>query len=231
MSQKINPKSLRLGNSLTWSIKVQSYGCNKYKYLNSFYKFNKNLYFLDNLDKQKRFVNYTEFWYNKSKINFKLYLKNNVSDINYYFLLNRLLSNIKYLFSNNIQVNIRIYSNFINFYSSKALVNYGNYLFKKWNYTPKKIFSILVYLLTKQLNSKKICYGKFGPLKLNLKGFKIILTGRFEASKNQMSKELKVNIGALPLTTLNNNIDFWTTKLYTKLGVCNLKIWLFYQII
>nr|YP_011017728.1 ribosomal protein S3 [Heterosiphonia pulchra]WQF69551.1 ribosomal protein S3 [Heterosiphonia pulchra] len=226
MSQKINPKSLRLGNSLIWSLINQHYG-NKKQNIFCFNYF-KTLNLLDSNIKNQ-ILSYFEYQLNSSDFILKIYLKNNVYSIKYNFIFNNISRNIKYLFHNKIKINIRIYSYSIYFYSCKALINYSIYLAKSLNYVPKKIFSTLIYLLTKQLNYKKVYYSKFGPLKLKLYGFKVSLKGRFETSKSQMSKEIKFSHGSLSLVNLNSHIDFLSTDLYTKLGVCNLKIWLFYK--
>nr|YP_009295190.1 ribosomal protein S3 [Dasya binghamiae]AOH77202.1 ribosomal protein S3 [Dasya binghamiae] len=80
------------------------------------------------------------------------------------------------------------------------------------------------------MNTNKISLCKKGPQKLILKGYKITLSGRFENTKNPMSKTYTTKNGFITLTSLNNNIDFISKNLYTKLGICNIKIWLFYKI-
>jgi NAD-dependent DNA ligase len=98
------------------------------------------------------------------------------------------------------------------------------YLFVNLNFSPKKILAIISDFITNKLNLKKLSYSKNGPLTCYLKGYKLILTGRFENTKTSMSKTLILKKGSLNSTSLNNRVDFFTKNLNTKFGLCNFKI-------
>ena len=66
--------------------------------------------------------------------------------------------------------------------------------------------------------------GKNGLEQKSLKGFKIQLKGRFEPTKNSMSKSLTVKKGKINSMKLNDSIIFINQIFYTKLGLSNLKI-------
>ena len=85
-----------------------------------------------------------------------------------------------------------------------------------------------MHLLVLQLNSAKILTSKTGLKVLKFKGFKLKLSGRFEESKNQMSKTLEQTSGSISLLSTSSYIEFSTLNINSKLGVCNIKIWLFY---
>lgn len=62
-------------------------------------------------------------------------------------------------------------------------------------------------------------------------GFKVQLKGRFESTKNSMSKTVNFKVGKINSTNLNSSINFLSYTFYTKLGLSNLKIWLFYKFV
>lgn len=78
--------------------------------------------------------------------------------------------------------------------------------------------------LKKHLEYLIITIGKNGLEQKLLKGFKIQLKGRYEVTKNSMSKSLIIKKGKVNSMKLDNNIAFMNQVLYTKLGLSNLKI-------
>ena len=81
-----------------------------------------------------------------------------------------------------------------------------------------------------QLGTKKSMYTSKGPLTLQLSGFKFKLSGRFDNSRNQMTKTVKYGKGSLPMPSINTYSEYSHTHIYTKSGVCGLGIWLTYTI-
>ena len=92
----------------------------------------------------------------------------------------------------------------------------------------KKILKRVTFVLNSCLNSKKIVYNNKGPILLRLRGFKIKISGRFDNTRNQMSKMLSNGGGNLPLSKLNSYIEYHNSKIYTNSGLNNLQVWLFY---
>ena len=60
-------------------------------------------------------------------------------------------------------------------------------------------------------------------------GYKIKLSGRVENTKNQMAKNITYKFGKVSLVTLNNQLDFISKTIFTKLGTYSLSIWLYYK--
>lgn len=139
-----------------------------------------------------------------------------------------MLANYFYWFNLKKKLIIKLYNN-SKVDNTYILLNYIEYLFNNLNYSVKKISIILALLLKKKLNSKKVVFLKNGPVDLIFKGYKIKLSGRIDNQKNQMAKSIIFKEGSLTLTNLNSYIDFKNINLNTKLGVCNIKIWLFYK--
>lgn len=227
MARKINLKSFRLGVTQLWLFYIQQYGKTFNKFF--FFKYWKsyNLIFKI-LNKHLIFVNQIEFWHTNSKIQIKLYTLKNLLNTKNFAKLQRIIHILSYWFYLKKNSKITVYSKISLSWSSVLFSLYINYLFKTLNYQPKKILAILTFLVKKKLHKTKIIFNKQGPQKIKLTGYKIILKGRFENSKNPMAKTISTQGGSLTSTTLNNNIDLLNKNLYTKLGKCNLKIWLFY---
>lgn len=231
MAQKLNPKSIRLGITQLWNIFVQPYGSNYKILILFFFNYLKSWFFFFKIfSKNKIFINSIEFWHTNSNLLIKVY----TNKFNFKYYSNKYLKKIIYIlfywFYFNKFIKIYFYTNNLKFYTSSLLLTYLEHLYKNLNYTPKKIIAILSLLLKKISTQNKITLSKKGPLKLKLKGYKIILNGRFENSKNQMAKKLIIKHGSLKLISINNYIDFSNKNFHTKLGACNIKLWLFYKI-
>ena len=143
-------------------------------------------------------------------------------------LLNKILVNTCVLLKKK-QVKFVIYIDSNNIYTTQILCTYACYLLKNLNYSLKKILAVISILLKHQWNLQIIIFSKKGPEKFILKGYKIMFKGRFSNQKNQMAKTMILNKGSLKLNTLNNYVDFKKINLFTKLGTCNMKIWLLYE--
>lgn len=142
----------------------------------------------------------------------------------------------------NIQCFLLFYENIIsstkiniylkkNFYLTSAFIkNYIFYLNIKYNYPPKKIFNFLILFLKNSINCSTVFLTSTGLNSKKLIGFKLQLKGRYETTKNSMSKVLVFKVGKINSTKLNSSINFLHYTFYTKLGVSNLKIWLFYKL-
>jgi len=131
---------------------------------------------------------------------------------------------LSFYFFNNIDLKIIFYNSIKRSYTTLFYKCYINYLFYKLNYSPRKIINILSRLLKNQIRVNKITDSSKGPLNLKLMGYKLTLKGRFENTKNQMAKKMNLSNGSVKLTTLDNYIDYIDVDLYTKLGICTIKI-------
>nr|YP_010620258.1 Ribosomal protein S3 [Amplisiphonia pacifica]WAX04294.1 Ribosomal protein S3 [Amplisiphonia pacifica] len=116
------------------------------------------------------------------------------------------------------------------YFSTFFLKSYILYLIYNKINSPKKIFNLLILLLKKNKFQKILSFSKNGLKKNTLIGFKIQLKGRYESTKNEMASCLLVKNGKVNSTNLNITISYINHFFYTKLGISNLKIWLFYSI-
>lgn len=223
MSQKVNSKSTKIGINQLWLTKTQKYGNNFYNFNLFFFYNKKKIDFILKISKLKiLFINEIKLLNKYSLFVLKIYIKkSNGFNIN-------LLANYFYWFNLKKKLIIKLYNN-SKVDNTYILLNYIEYLFNNLNYSVKKISIILALLLKKKLNSKKVVFLKNGPVDLIFKGYKIKLSGRIDNQKNQMAKSIIFKEGSLTLTNLNSYIDFKNINLNTKLGVCNIKIWLFYK--
>ena len=92
----------------------------------------------------------------------------------------------------------------------------------------KNVLRNVSKIILNQLGTKKSIYTTRGPLTLKLSGFRFKLSGRFDNSRNQMTKTLKYAGGSLPMPSINVYSEYSHTHIYTKSGVCGLGIWLTY---
>ena len=113
--------------------------------------------------------------------------------------------------------------------SSFLIVNYINYLFKKKINSPKKIVQSVYDFLKLQSKITKVEYTINGIRLMELKGFKLEISGCFDSPRSQIAKTLKCNYGRVPLTQLNGYVDYSRHTFFTKSGSCGFKIWLFYE--
>lgn len=223
MSRKINPISFRLGILQVWSSFFQNYGNSFQNYFQLlalkinvqylffyFYKYSK-FYFLN-----------TYLKINKSFIYFNFYCLNSVID-------EKLILSLPYFLK--VQFLLKFYIlSYFELTNLHLLITYINFLISK-NLNFLKIIRDLTLLFSFQISSKRTIMSCKGPLQLILTGFKIYLTGRFDHSRNQMSKCVSKQIGTLPLSSLHNYIEFKQFSANSKLGIIGFQIWIFYTIV
>lgn len=113
--------------------------------------------------------------------------------------------------------------------SSLLIVNYINHLKKKKANSPKKILQLIYNILKKQSKITKVTYTIQGIKLINLRGFKLEISGCFDSTRSQMAKKLKCNFGRVPLTKLKGYTDYSSYTFFTKSGSHGLKVWLFYE--
>nr|WAX04110.1 Ribosomal protein S3 [Polysiphonia sp.] len=113
--------------------------------------------------------------------------------------------------------------------SSDFWQNYLTYATLKLENSPKKLFNLIYLLLLQKLDQITLQTTRTGLKPKKFVGFKIQLRGRYELTKNAMSKSTNINVGKTNSTNLKLNIIFINYLFYTKLGVSSLKIWLFYS--
>lgn len=112
-------------------------------------------------------------------------------------------------------------SNFL--FSTSLIASYISFLLKQ-KIALRKLITFISFTIKNELGKKKIVVTTYGPVIFKLKGFKITISGRFEASSTQMSKTLKQSSGLVPLVSINDYIEFTSIPVFFKLGSCNLKI-------
>ena len=89
--------------------------------------------------------------------------------------------------------------------------------------------SMVVLILKQQVGQTKLIISKAGLKKIILKGFKVVIVGRFENSKTQMARRVSYKFGLLSLLSLNSFVEFSNIDVNSPLGTYNFKIWLFYH--
>ena len=225
MTKKISSTGKYLGISQDWFLNFQFYGKFYLYFFSSFFSFYKLL----NIVYKKTFNNKLLIF--KVNINFCFKLVNFYLgfiflklDIN---LVNLFFKNInQFLFNNFLETNLTFYFKNINQFSKKFLEMYLEYL--SLNYSPKKIFNLLVVFLRKKINNTNVLYLNSGVKKVQLKGFKVQLKGRYELSKSTLSKKQFFKFGKVTSNNLNNLLQFSNKIIYSKLGLSTIKIWYFY---
>nr|YP_009546463.1 ribosomal protein S3 [Gelidium kathyanniae]AYO27811.1 ribosomal protein S3 [Gelidium kathyanniae] len=231
MAQKTNPIGLRLGINQVWDSTVQNYGRHHRVYTN----FVKNQFLFNYFLKQHSELrnvglfsqNYLTLKYASSCIDFTYNTK--ILQTNDKFSkysteeIKLILKNI-----NIVEANVKLFCTSKSTFTANLLAIYAVYLFEQ-NLTLKKIITSLTLFLKRQLKVRKIVYLKNAPQELKLIGFKVRISGRFENTRNRMAKAYEQSVGSLSMVRLKNIIEFHNQTIYTKLGVCNLQIWLIYK--
>nr|YP_009441344.1 ribosomal protein S3 [Lympha mucosa]ATN23353.1 ribosomal protein S3 [Lympha mucosa] len=226
MSRKINPISFRLGLSQVWNGLFQLYGKNLCFYSNILH----SKLILENYVKkffitQELFLDSFCWSTNKKQITLFITYKDT---LNYQLLKVGKLKDLIHLL---LDLNFKLYllktSNWVN--SAVLLTNYTTYNLKR-DFNFKKVLKDTFTMVNKHLNIKKVVYSNKGPVILNLKGFKFKISGRFDNIRNQMSKTTNQVEGSLPFSQLNSYVEYHNSNIYTKSGVNNLQIWLFYTL-
>lgn len=231
MAQKTNPIGLRLGTNQVWDLIVQKYGKRQKSYLNFLKEqFLFNHFFIQHIEFKNIGLFVQKYFiakYNSNNIsityNTNLFLPGDV-------LSKKLVKKTQLVLKDTFEVeaNIKLFYSSKSILTANLLTSYVNYLFEK-NFTLKKIVSNLISFLKYQLGAKKIVYLRNAVQELELIGFKIKVSGRFENTRNRMAKTYEQNIGFLSLTCLKNVIEFHNQVIYTKLGTCSFQVWLIYK--
>lgn len=226
MSQKINPISFRLGLSQVWNNTFQLYGKNLPPYISFLYlKLTLYNYLRRYLNSKQVFLGSLYWFILKDKIVLLIIYE---SCFNSNLLkLEKLNLFLHFLTNWNLKLYLLKQTSWVN--TPALIISYILYNRKK-NFSLKKILKRVTFILNSRLNSKKIVYNTKGPIFLRLKGFKIKISGRFDNTRNQMSKTLSNSGGNLPLSKLNSYIEYHNSKIYTNSGLNNLQVWLFYTI-
>lgn len=226
MSQKINPINFRLGATQVWNTSFQIYGKSNSLYSNSFYL---NFFVF-------QVTAFLHKWTNFLLTDYYLIILKNKVIINFFYpseLLN-VPQNTEYLSS--------IFSNWYNsviilngypkdqwFSSLGLIINYAKHLLT-CNVNKSKVLFDLCSFFKNRLGHKKIIESSQGLALVEFVGFKVSLKGRVDNVGNQLSKSISYKVGVLPLTSTKTFVEFSNSTIYTNLGNCEFRIWLFYKI-
>nr|YP_009402602.1 ribosomal protein S3 [Sheathia arcuata]ARX95742.1 ribosomal protein S3 [Sheathia arcuata] len=226
MSQKINPISFRLGLSQVWNNTFQLYGKNLSSYTSFLYlKLVLYNYLRRYLDSKQVFFGPLHWLVLKDKIILLVIYR---SCFNSNLLkLEKLTLFLRFLTNWNLKLYLLKQMSWVN---TPALITAYILYNRKKKISLKIILKRVTFVLSSCLNSKKIVYNSKGPISLRLKGFKIKISGRFDNTRNQMSKTLSNSEGSLPLSKLNSYMEYHNSEIYTNSGLNNLQVWLFYTI-
>nr|WCH57919.1 ribosomal protein S3 [Hypnea nidifica] len=230
MAQKINPTSVRLGISQLWLSNIQFYGKSFKLYFLSFHYYLRSFLFLRKVSNIMGFIIYHQQWKitKLGSIVLNLYYGQSffVLDKNFLEFYKKIQKTFNILFLKKIEISFYLLT--FSPLSKNLLHSYSQFLGSN-NLTSKKILWNISILLNKYLNSSKLVYTPKGVKVFKLKGFKIQISGRIDDSKTQMAKSLNLNVGISRLTSLEDSIVYITNVVYSKSGICGLKIWLFYE--
>ena len=227
MSQKINPISFRLGLFQVWNDTISTYNKKSNFYL---------------LNQKNNFENYLSSLLLKMELylgNFTLVLSPNKVLIiitysepgNSFFQPSNLIHDLSNIVRKIFQVSSSIYLIKHTSWSTSSELIKSYLLSENSKALPlKNVLRNTSKLILNQLGTKKSVYTSRGPLLLRLSGFKFKLSGRFDNSRNQMTKTIKYGNGSLPMPSINTYSEYSHTHIYTKSGVCGLGIWLIYTI-
>nr|YP_010620005.1 Ribosomal protein S3 [Symphyocladiella dendroidea]WAX04018.1 Ribosomal protein S3 [Symphyocladiella dendroidea] len=230
MAKKINSSGKCLALTTLWVNQFQSYG--KFSFFSKtdfllFFFLTKILIKQLNLNK-KNFITKTQNFILSTQVFFifSLVFINSEVFLKFYRFF---IIIWRYNISSRLSFNLCFYIAKNQYFSTIFLKNYILYLINNNINSPKKIFNLLILLLKKNKFQSIVSFSKKGLKKNIFIGFKIQLKGRYEATKNGMSSRLLIKNGKINSTNLNITINFINHFFYTKLGITNLKIWLFYS--
>ena len=230
MSQKINPVKNKLGILQTWNDQFPKYGYAFRNYKKFVQSKNYSFVYLKRyLYKNKLLIENIEFRQltHQFMIKISVFKLKQSSSIfkSKYVVLNNLFNWL------NFPTKLVLYQKTNLSNSSCLLNNYVFYLLTQKRSSVKQILQVLYTILKKQAYQTKLIFTVKGLQLTKFRGFKIEITGCFEASRSQMAKTLKCNFGSTPLTKLNGYVDYSSTHFFTKFGSCGFKLWLFYELI
>nr|AYR06679.1 ribosomal protein S3 [Rhodogorgon sp.] len=233
MAQKINPLSFRLGLLQIWNSTLQRYGKLFTPYILMNYRKKQVVNFLIRcLDNKELILSKIEFIILNHKIVINItYLKLEKDDLTEkekLIIIKQLRKNLVQWFNSSIFIYFYYKKNWLN--SAILMSNYITILVGNKSDILKKILHNNFKFVQNWAKNKKVIYYKQGIIFLTLKGFKICLSGCFDASRVQMTKTIKYNFGFLPLTKLDSYVEYSYRQIFTKYGTCGLKIWFFYEI-
>ena len=145
---------------------------------------------------------------------------------------NTLITNTSSILINWIKtpLKLNVYTIYTHSSSSLGVSNYIKHLIEEKNLSFKKILEETKEKIYKEKGLLKIISTKKGLKRVNLIGYNIQIKGCFEPSSNQMSKIFHSKNGRTSINSLNNYIEYSNSFIYTKYGVCGIKVWLFYKI-
>lgn len=226
MSKKISSISKYLGLSQNWFINFQPYNKSYNYFFTCFTLLNssKKIIFSNNFFISNYLINFLN---NFTEISFKIYYFNSFNLQKLQFLYFRL----KHFLLNNFfidKLGLSFFIDKLGLLSNSFLNYYLNHLVLNLNNSPKKIFNLLIILLKNQLNFTKYLILNSGFRKVQLKGFKVQLKGRFELSKSTLAKTICLKFGNITTNSFNHTLELLQKPLYSKLGKSSIKIWLFY---
>lgn len=227
MSQKISPTSNKLGITKIWDHGFSKYGQNFKNYVKFIYPRNYIFNYISQLClKYDLLIENINIFQTVSNSNIEVFVVS-LKDLYKFNIEKRYLSVVSIWI--NSSFNLSFYKNLNINRSSLLINNYIFYLFFNKLSSPKKVLQFVFKVLKNQKKKIQIKYTSKGIKVIELKGFKIEITGCFESSRSQMAKIIKCNFGTIPLTKLNGYVDYSKKTLFTKFGSCGLKVWLFYE--
>nr|AYR06608.1 ribosomal protein S3 [Renouxia sp.] len=233
MAQKINPLSFRLGALQLWTDTLQKYGKIFTPYvLINYQKKQINNVFIHYLRSKELILDDTKVIIINHRVTVNIVClelkKNSLTERKKLILAEELRKILSQWFNSLVFINFYFKKNWL---SSAALTsNYIIILIDRKINTFKKTLQDNFRVLKNCVGIKKVVYYRKGVATLILKGVKIYLSGCFDISRTQMSKTIKYNFGLLSLTKVNSYIEYSYKEIFTKYGVCSLRVWFFYEI-
>ena len=227
MGQKVNPKGFRIGLSNLWHDEGQCYG-KSFKNPKNLLKETRNIFtFLNQYFESKKLV--------RGQVEQKVFNKLKKYSIQYVPILPKSTPAIcntatktTYAFKKNIQV--RNYNATLWYQNGPLLCEFIKVSLKK-GIAFRKIINTIQQLLVLKTPHKIVLKTSFGTNIMEYTGLKVRYTGRFGGSRSRMASSIVCLIGAVSLQKIETHIQFYSSSLHTKQGLCNLQVWMAYKTI
>jgi len=225
MGQKIDPRGFRIGLSDLWHDESQCYG-KSFKNQKNLLKETRNIFeFLNQYFESKKLI--------QGKTNQKV--SNKIKEYNVQYvpvspkaasLTHNMGLTAANVFKKNIQV--RNYNTTLWYQNGPLLCEFTKTSLKK-GIAFRKIINTVQRLLELQTPHQIVLKTSSGTKIMEYTGLKVRYTGRFGGSRSRMASNIVYRIGAVSLQKIETHIQFYTSSLHTKQGLCNIEIWMAYK--
>jgi len=227
MGQKINPRGFRIGLSDLWHDEGQCYG-KGFRNQKNLLKETRNISeFLNQYFDSKKLI--------QGQTNKKEFNKLKKYNIQYVptlpkvtSLTHNMATKTAYVFKKNIQV--RNYNTTFWYQNGPLLGEFIKTSLKR-GIAFRKIINTVQRFLDPKTPHQIVLKTLSGTKVMEYTGLKVRYIGRFGGNRSRMASSIVYRIGAVSLQKIETHIQFYTSSLHTKQGLCNIKVWMAYKVI